>query len=203
MSMFRNLLGNSKKEYTPLEYLNVNGNQYIEIRDLIPSNHKLELKFRTPTYQNDNHIFGAEYTGSYNDGARYWSLTTYNSRYYWGNNGTEGNGGSWNSNIRTFIYNDFNNHEVKIDDTIIGSGTDISTQGHFLWFRRANRISSYAYYGKFIGYFYYGKIWDRQTEELVAEFIPVVRNADGIRGLYDTVSKIFYRSESGIDFPTS
>lgn len=203
MSMFRNLLVGGKKEYEEIEYLNATGDQYIEVTNLIPNNHKLELKFRTLNYNSDNHIFGANYTGSYSDGARYWSLTTYNNRYYWGYNGSEGNGGSWNSNIRTFIYNDFNNHEVKLDGTTLASGKNISTQGYLTWFRRHHTSSYYAYSNKFIGYFYYAKIWDRSTQQLVAEFIPVRRIADNICGMYETVTKTFYRSSSGTDFPSS
>lgn len=194
MSMFRNLMSMGGK-YQFLDYIYCDGDQHVNFTSIIPSNHKLEMKIQQDEYNNDNHLFGANYNGAYSDGARYFSMTTYSNKFYWGNNGSESNGGSWSSDPLTIVYNDFTNHDVSVNNTVIGGGNEISTQGYFFLFKRSNTSSSVENIHKFIGNFYYCKLWDRSTQTLVLDVVPAKRLEDDVIGLYDKVSGLFYEND--------
>jgi len=197
MSMFRSLMAQQstpQPEYEFLTRIRATGSQHINFPDIIPYNHKLEIKLQMPRYNNDNHLWGANYMGEFGDGARYFSMTTYNRKYYWGTNGDEMYGGTWNSNENIIIYNDFNDHEVKVNGTTIGSGNEIYTEGYFYLFKRANAYAPAENSGKYVGYIYYCKMWDRDTEELVLDLVPARRLSDSVLGLYDNVTNTFFEN---------
>lgn len=47
---------------------------------------------------------------------------------------------------------------------------------------------------------YYAKIWDNRT--LIRDFIPAVRNDDGVIGMYDQVNDVFYTNDGAGSFIT-
>jgi len=191
-----------QQEYEFLTRIYANGSQHVNFPDIVPYNHKLEIKLKMPSYNNDNHLWGADYMGEFGDGARYFSMTTYNRKFYWGTNGNEANGGSWSSNDLVIIYNDFNDHEVKVNNTTIGSGDEIYTEGYFYLFKRANSYGPAEEMGKYKGYFYYAKMWDRDTEDLVLDLVPAKRLVDNVIGIYDNVSQTFFENDGSGSFTT-
>ena len=201
MSMFRSLLSTTvSSKYQILDHIYCDGDQHVNFTTIIPNNHKLEMKIQQDEYHDDNHLFGANYNGAYSDGSRFFSITTSSNKFYWGRNGSEGNGGSWSSDPLTIVYNDFTDAEVKVNGVTIGSGYEISTQGYFFLFKRSNTTSSAENIHKFIGNFYYCKLWDRHSGILILDVVPAKRLADDVIGLYDLASGTFYENDGSGSF---
>lgn len=95
------------------------------------------------------------------------------------------------NNAKTYCISYTKNGEVLRSNEVIATGT---TSGHgwgnISWYIFANHeeglMSSMRLFGL--------KMWT--NGELVREFIPVVRNIDGVAGLYDVVSDRFFKSNT-------
>lgn len=171
-------------KYTELEYIQTIDNQYIDT-GVIPTDHQIEIKFDCLAYDNDEHLFGTS-SMSY-----YYHFTTYNNRYYWGYNGTEGNGGSWTTGPHVLVYNAVDNYRISLDDVILAEGTACVSPNVLWLFRRESAAN-------FKGRLYYAKITDRSTGELVRDFIPVL-DENNVACLYDRVTEsYFYNQGSGL-----
>lgn len=165
------------EEYQQVEYIQSTGTQYIDT-GIVPSNHMVEVKYDSETYNNDEHVFGTTAN------ALYFHFTLYGNKYYWGLSGKEASGGAWSTGVKTLLYNYGDNHEVILDGVTLGSGSNISSTKNLTLCRRVNT--------NFKGKYYYFKVTDRSTGLLVRNMIPCYRKADGEVGMYDIVSKQFF-----------
>lgn len=165
-----------------VEYIQFTGTQYIDTL-VKPTNHFTEIKYYVPTYVNDGHILGTS------SGASYYHWTEYNNgtqKYFWGKNGSEGNGGSWTSAPHIVEMNKGSNYQVILDGTTLGSGYQIYSSTT-LWIGRRDSTTNFQ------GYIYYCKIYDKSTNTLIHDFIPVRKDQVGY--LYDKVSGQLFGNE--------
>ena len=198
MSNFRRrLMMSFEKKYTPVEYLESTGTQYIDTNYKPNGNTIIELKYQTPTQNTTQQgIFGARdsgnnrfalFTGSVKNGfqadyATSDSLTNYTQNIP-GVDGTAINVIKM-SNSFTINNNDIN----KISKVIFQN-----SQNMYLFANNNNGIAQLP----MKGYIWYFKIYEGDT--LVRDYIPVI-DSSGRPGLYDTVTKEFYTNQGTGEF---
>ena len=170
-------------EYTELAYIESTGTQYIDT-GIIPSNHKVEIKFEMLSSENNKTIFGSSTP-------QHFHLTWYSNMWYF----TAGAGenkysATWNGK-HTVIFND-ENKQIICDGAVVGTtnGTNSSTDNLYI-FRRGLQGDT----GNCTARIYYFKVYDRTTNELVRDFVPAKMKETGEVGLYDKVSKTLYSNK--------
>ena len=139
----------------------------------LKANYKIEMKAKLNTYTSGAQFFSA-------DGSTvYYCLRVYNNYYATGNNNA-----TTTSSIAyqtgTDLILTFNDDEgnVTVNDSIIRTGMAAPTAYGTLQLFNANSKMD----------FYYCKVWDKNTGELVAHFVPVMLN--NTRTIYDIVNNI-------------
>ena len=173
--------------YQRVGWIGTTGTQYIDT-GIVPTDHMVEVKYDSEEYNNDEHLFGTATTNS----ARYFHFTLYSNKYYWGLNGAESKGGAWSTGVKTLLYNYGDDHEVIQDGVVLGSGSYITSAGYLTLSRRTAV--------NFKGKYYYFKVTDRATGLLVRDMIPCYRKADGVIGMYDTISGQFFTNAGTGEF---
>ena len=144
---------------------------------IIPSNHRVEMCFEWLEYENDSHAIGtADFNGV--NGALH--FTIYNNKYYWGYGNNENNFGTFQPGIHTVVFNADENYSLTLNGEIKGAAKATSPTEITLF----NRGSS----ANFNGNFYYLKIWDYDTNELLMYLVPYL-NASGNPAIYDVVGQ--------------
>lgn len=88
--------------------------------------------------------------------------------------------------IHTLIVNDGPNYDAYWDDTLMGSGITENTWEY------SRIFNGDPYTVAATGTFYYLKVWDHDTNELIHNLIPAQRESDSAYGIYDTVTHEFY-----------
>ena len=187
-------------EYTQVEYIQTSGTQYINTGLFPDSNLKIETKIEVASTNQDISVFGSTTTTTGNSIGSYYHLTPYNNKWYYGANNSEGNGGSYSPTIGTqyeIIFND-EDDGIKINGTSIASNrTFVGIANSTLTIARRGS-SMNGRFGHF-KYFYF-KIYDKDTNALVRDYIPCYRNIDGEVGLYDLVNDEFYSNTGTGEF---
>jgi hypothetical protein len=144
---------------------------------IIPSNHRVEMCFEWLEYENDSHAIGtADFNGV--NGALH--FTIYNNKYYWGYGNNENNFGTFQPGIHTVVFNADENYSLTLNGEIKGAAKATSPTEITLF----NRGPS----ANFNGNFYYLKIWDYDTDELLMYLVPYL-NASGNPAIYDVVGQ--------------
>ena len=187
-------------EYTQVEYIQTSGTQYIDTGLFPDSNLKIETKIEVASTNQDISVFGSTTTTTGNSIGSYYHLTPYNNKWYYGANNSEGNGGSYSPTIGTQYEIIFNDEDggIKIDGTSIASNrTFVGIANSTLTIARRGS-SNNGRFGHF-KYFYF-KIYDKDTNTLVRDYIPCYRNIDGEVGLYDLVNDEFYSNTGTGEF---
>lgn len=164
-------------KYQRVEWIGTSGTQYINT-EIVPTNHMVEVKYDSEERDAAEHVFGTE------AGPNYFHFTIYDNKYYWGLKGKESSGGAWSSGVKTLLYNYGDNHAIVLDGVTLGAGEYISSAKSLTLCRRTAT--------NFKGKYYYFKVTDRATGQLVRNMYPCYRKADGVIGMYDTVSKKFF-----------
>lgn len=198
MSNFRRrLMMSFGKKYTPVEYLESTGTQYIDTNYKPNGNTIIELKYQTPTQKTTQQgIFGARdkgdkrfslFTGSVKDGfqADYGtngSLSVYNQNIP----GVDGTAINVIKMSNSFI---INNNEIKK----ISKGIFQNSQNMYLFANNNNGIAQLP----MKGYIWYFKIYEGAT--LVRDYIPVIDSSNR-PCLYDKVEDKFYYNEGSGEF---
>lgn len=168
-----------------------------------PVNHFLEIRFDFMTYLNDEHLFGTTEPGSAAFSGNFYHFTSYGNRYYWGNQYSESNGGTFSEGVHELLYNYGENYQVILDNKVLGEGKKISvneTGEYNLCIGRRNNLANFS------GRIYSIKVTDKSTDTLVADCVPCyctkeVINANnntvssGTVGLYNIVKKQFYTNQ--------
>ena len=176
--------------YQRVEFVGL-GNGHVEYNlNLAPTNHFVFADIVVVTYGGNSVIFGTA------SGSRYFHMTEYNNRMYWGRNGTEANSSTNNTvsvgNGSRYIikYNYGDNYEVIINDISCSSGTEITvTNDNVLKLGKRDG----TYYGLKIN-FYTFQVTDKSTGKMVRNLIPVYRKSDNAIGFWDAVNDVFYEN---------
>jgi hypothetical protein len=182
--------------YTRVEYVESNGNQYIDTGIVPGSDTKVEFDYALTSldYQSENGW------GSSGDQESFlWQ--------FWPNSKNMGVSVSDNwTQIHVTTVGDLNRHKLIlqsgsqiVDGEVVGTDTISNTatteQTMYIGAMHVEWDSSPANYA--YQKVYSAKIWNGST--LVRDYIPCVRNSDNIAGYYDTVSGIFIPSASSTD----
>lgn len=175
----------TKHEHTELSYIQSTGTQYIKT-DIIPINHKVEVKFRYITAKDNTALFGSTSTT--------YHLTWYANKWYYACGNSEKNVSSIScTTLQTVIFNN-DNKKISFNGTEYGStnGTSSATNVMSIFARTSFNNSTPC-----IARIYYFKIYDNSTGALVRDFIPV-KDSYGVICLYDKIThKYFYNSGPG------
>ena len=143
-------------------------------------NDALEMDFEDIEYINDMHYFGKPQS----DGRGY-TMTAYNSAYYFGADGGEGNGGVWVVGRKLIQYNVGQGNNVFINGQQIGAyssvGEHYSYQHLYVGLRSNNANLN--------GYLYSFRVYDKTTGEDKVRLKPVIHN--GIVQFYDEVRDLY------------
>lgn len=166
---------NLPAQYQEVDYLQFNTGNYIDT-GIIPSNHKVEIKFDFDEYKDYDYLFSTK---------QYYYFYSYNNKYYYTNN--SGSGGTWTTGAHTLIYND-ENGAIILDDTELATGLTLTASTNLYIGRQNYNFHPKNYEGKV----YYVKITDKSTGDIVREYIPCYIRGTGEAGLYDLVSGVFY-----------
>lgn len=170
--------------YTPLEYIQSSGTQYI-VTDYTPNSETtIELQYRLTSGNNSQGLLSAYSTWADNS----YLLYTYNG-VNWTFGGKKIAAPADISTIYTLnLYKGrIIRNGTTVTDVTTGTFTNINCP---IWLFKAASNQYPAYYK-----LYYFKIW--QNNELVRNFIPV-KDESNIVCLYDTVTKeFFYNSGTG------
>lgn len=180
--------------YQKVEYLEVStANKVYFDTGVVPTNHCIEMKFKTLTSGTATRIFGQNISSQ---GANNFYCGMYQSRLYAAIiDGAEKNLSSMSANtIYELLYNYGDNHQVILSgSTILASATSITCAAneHLSIFRATNQ-------GAGVGMrVYYFNIIDRSSNLYVRKMFPVYLKSDqSVVGLYDIVSQTLFRNES-------
>lgn len=179
--------------YTQVDYIQSTGTQYIDTGLFPDSNLKVETKIEVTSTNQDITVFGSSLTSSGGSSlGGYYHLTPYSNKWYYGANNSEGNGGSYSATVGTQYEIIFNDEDggIKINGTSIASNkTFVGINNSTLTIARRGTASNIRF-GRF-KYFYF-KIYNKDTNALVRDYIPCYRNSDNEVGMYDLVNNVFY-----------
>lgn len=171
-------------KYEQLEFLQFNNDPYIDT-GIVPTNHEITAEYYTPSYFNDNHIFGTV------DGGFYCHFTEYDRKYFVGTDGQEPSGGSWTSMPKTVRFNVGANNSVYVNEELITSGDYITSTSNLLIGRRTVTNSRFCLKSF--------KVVDKSTGKLVRDMIPckaTYPNGSIAIGMFDFVEQTLYTSAS-------
>lgn len=193
-------IGAPNTAYTPLEYIESTGTQYIDTGINADSKVKLDMDIQLNTTFDYTNTFGAIYKASENNYIREHihpnnatqvviALTGTNNKLF--------DGISASSRFHSVI--DISGtkkaittvNDTTITTTLSYSGAGFGTAMNFWLFRRNSNDSTLRYYTKMKLYrfkMYY-------DGELVRDYIPAKRNSDDEIGLYENVSGTFYTNQ--------
>ena len=179
-------------EYTQLEYVQSNGEQYIDTGIGYNSTQKIELDLKVKYNRVDvsNQIMG--FTGHAGCGiglspqANFWldgqatvtsnTSTIHNLEWYV-------NGTNWSRTINHTAYTSTNANTNTTNNLFLFACARIAAEPTNIQYKCYCNL-------------YSARI--KINEEVVREFIPCCRNSDGVVGMYDIINKQFYISNSGI-----
>ena len=178
--------------YTPVEYIQGTGTQYIDIGRKMYNNSEIELCFSFDVIQQDCSIFGSRDSatvnnfeiasskpafplyldfGNYNTSRATYNNVVINTKYIC----------TISKSLRA-VYDE--NHTLLARNTTLISADNV-TKLYARIFDTAGGFSA----NKFQGKVYYCKIWE--GENLIRNFIPCT-NSSNVAGMYDTVTNAFY-----------
>lgn len=170
------------KEYQEVEFIQTSGTQCIDT-GIIPKDntYQVNTKIEVVTTTQNISIFGTSL------GSTYYMVTPYSSKWYYGTNGTEKNGGVYSATVGkqyTITYND-KNHSFMTNNSIIATGlTCTATEPIGINSRGTSNIGSFKYF--------YFQIINNATDEIIMDLVPCYRKSDRMAGMYDTISGEFF-----------
>ena len=183
-------------EYDVLDYIQSNGTQFINTGIAPQDSTCIEAKFQATAGGSMGYL-----AGTYQDGAsanRYYVCGTTGS-YFTFNVGND----AWrqvanqNTNVNHFIYNNSNKK-------LVWNGSEISYAPPTFGNANTKPIGLLSVYpqesNKYKAKLFFVKIYNRNTNEMLRWFIPVIDKSDNKACLYDMVSKQFFKDVNQNDF---
>lgn len=185
-------------EYQILEYLESDGQAYIDTLISSHSNMSAELLFEFVEQPNDCSVIGTKYSKGSRD-------RLYFYHHYQGHKLGYGDYvGSGNVTVgeRYLVKTTLNvgNQSMYVNNTLIYQGynnTYLNTRLNFYVFNLNTDGLEDGKYGSKIK-LYYLKIWD--GNKMVRDYVPVIRLEDEELGLYDMINQQFYTNQGSGSF---
>ena len=188
-------------EYQEIEYLESNGNQYIDTKVKLQAVYGFDIKFyaKSPIASSG---YGCIFGGRTSSGTCDYQLTTYNQynsgTLRWGNSGDSGALAARMSqntvltcSVKNMIFTRCNGEVATI------TATDGSAGGYcYLFALSDNGTKGQSGSGCRI---YYMKIYDNRNQT-IRNYIPCRRKSDSVLGMYDTVTKKFFTNNGSGTF---
>ncbi|MBO7509428.1 MAG: InlB B-repeat-containing protein [Alphaproteobacteria bacterium] len=183
--------------YTPIEYIESTGIQYIDTGELLNANSKIETKFSCNASGNYA-VFGAGNGSAFNTGelSLFWSGSRLEVVRPTSNTGSDVL--RPNNSVSSYVPQEvsYDRSVLTIDNSSYASNWYADYQGvNSMYIFGIHRTSS----NKFIGdmRLYYFKLYENNA--LVRDFIPVL-DSHGIPCMFDKVSKTFFYNAGTGDF---
>lgn len=202
---FRALQGQGKKnsrlpsEYQEVEYIESDGNVYLDTQYLFKFKDRVECKFvitEMPTDPTTNYMFGSSTT--YNSQGIYFAVLSHlggSAQFLYGNK-YRSNAGIIGQNTEYDLY--FNWYTTKWGDyEFMGTSTDNLPSEPFFLFT-TNRAGE-PHYAMMKGYYTEFKIID-ENEEIQVELVNCYRKFDRVAGMYDIKRNIFLPKQGTGEF---
>lgn len=172
------------KEYTQVDYIQSDGNQYINTNLIGDQNTKFEIFLMPTILTNVRHILGSINSSS---NAISFNISTSDSAISrWGNvSVTQSSGLIANNNYIISVSQD----GYYINNNLWWQ----PTQNDFTTTRSMYLFGTNGSTSRFAGRMYYCKIWN--DNDLVSDLIPCYRNSDEVVGMYDLVTNTFFTNQ--------
>ena len=174
--------------YTEVEYIESSGTQYIQT-NIVPRDTKTECDFQFSVAA-ESTIVG-KWDGS---NQRYYAVQIdANKKFKFGNrsNTSKWTGGS-DTNRHTIVFND-SSHGAYLDNSLKATDSTFACTGGScgigLFARTCYNEPTESYAS---GKIFHVKFTNNATDEVLGEFIPCVRDADSVAGMYDLVTNAFF-----------
>lgn len=186
-------VGINTQLYTPVDYIESSGTQYIDT-GVLPYQTEVELQFQYTALTSTTYLCGC-----YNDNNNRYGLianrTADNDIAYGDRNNVYYTLGTADTQTHTIIYNGTNN-QVVYDNVTKGTISDLTTTASRTFTLFAYNVTTGA--ANFAqARIYYCKITDKSTNTLIRDFIPVL-DQNNVACLYDKVEgKLYYNQSSG------
>lgn len=188
-----------KADLTEVEYLETQGNQYIDTNVIFDQNSRINVKFKTPNTIDANGTSALFFAGEKSTNYGFAINSSQNSgkyRYFYGNTY---NGDTMLSG-NTIYTIDINKEQIFLNESLIKTMTtrDFTikyTMPLFGQYYNSNNIINKSASGTRL---YYCRIWNNDI--LIRYFIPCYKNSDKKAGLYDLVNNEFYPNLGEDDF---
>lgn len=184
------IINNLPRGYTQLDYIESDGEAYIDTGINADSNLNVHMDFALTQNVKNGNYFGA--IKSVGGGAymRHHIAITSDWKYYVGFTSNERQiDTSYNENKHHLEIN-VNEKEIKFDEkTFEISFSEVDLNLNYWLFKRNSNTANLQYGAKMK--LYSCKMWDRTS--LKRDYIPCINN-DGVVGLFDLVSKTFFGS---------
>jgi len=175
-----------------IEYIESTGTQYIDT-GIIPTNHRLKIKFQ----KNDSlgsSIFGSYGTTALTDS---YELTWYQGKWYYSNGQKNTNHPTTPPAVTDVITLDY----FTFDNKVIMNGNEVGST-----LSASVSINPLYLFGKNATYqqlssmkLWYAQIYDRETQQLVRDFVPAI-DENGVICLYDNVTKAYFYNQGEGEF---
>ena len=178
--------------YTQVEYIQSSGSSWIDT-GIYPNNTtKIQTKLNMTSVTGDV-VIGHQGGETFSSDSIDWRIFNHSNNFYLDINSQRVNGGIWMNSISYNV--EFGNNYLQNLDSgeIILSGTTESSFTHSVTIKVFKGVSKIA-----SGMIFYLKIYDGGA--LVRDYVPAMRNSDGVYGLFDKVNNTFKSSDSGTNF---
>lgn len=183
--------------YEKVEYIESTGTQYIDTDyKPVPATTKFELSFKPTDASGSVFMFGSRPDTSIGGTTCTAYLSGNQLRRDWA-----GNSGYFTLQVNVtdkFVYTALDNTITLNDESFTGTTTRLTTRlnDNFLLFtvNTAGTADSRMFKGKI----YSAKLWD--NNQLVRDFIPVIRKSDDKPGMYDKVTRTFFTNAGTGEF---
>lgn len=169
--------------YQEVEYIQTTGTQYIDTGiKPIDRTYQVSTKIGVTTTEQDKCVFGT-------NGGTYYQLTPYSNKWAYGTNGNEGRAGTYKATVGNEYIIEFNNplYGIIINGDLIAQGLTFMNGNNSIKISSRNDSSRL---GKFKYYFF--RIINNQTNDILMDLIPCYRRSDSVAGMYDLVSGEFF-----------
>ena len=177
------------EEYQELEYIQNEGNQYIDTGVLANENNSFEVKAQLVHANNTSQtVWGGRHssTASRLQGNQLSCVkSTGNYQFICGNTNIEA--GAWNTDLHTFYAN---KNKLYIDGKLVRTITSATiTEKNNVYLFATNTAGTVGFNGGSLK-IYYCKIWNGDV--LIRHLIPCYRKSDNEVGMYDMIENKFY-----------
>lgn len=184
-------------EYQEVEYIQTTWTQFINTWLLAWNNIQTEAKIEVTTTSQNIPLFWC-YGPSVNyRGGNYYHLTPYSSKWYFGLNGSEWNGGTYSPTVWTQYTIVFNNSAGYLNvnwSNIVSvswtAGRSWTTLSISLRSDKEWGSTTHNFFGQY-KYFYF-KMYNKTTWAYERDLVPCYRKSGGVIWMYDLVNDQFY-----------